>query len=76
MKAQAKKPAAKKPVARIPAKKPVNWEQLAKRLQRELKNAHLDMEEMEREIRILQSIIENIEVNKSWFSRLLSSLKG
>ena len=72
MKAQVKKPAAKKPAA----KKPVNWEQLAKRLQRELKNAHLDMEEMEREIRILQSIIENIEVNKSWFSRLLSSLKG
>lgn len=67
-----KKPAAKKPVA----KKPVNWQAVAKKQERELRAARREISELEYEIGVLQSIIENIEVNKSWFSRILSSLKG
>lgn len=70
-KPSAKKPAAKKPVA----SNGTNWKQLAVQLDIDLQFANRDIQALTYEIGVLQSIIENMECNKSWFKRLFN-LKG
>lgn len=51
--------------------KPVNWEQLAKKLQRALAAEIKHGDAMEYEVSVLREHIENLE-NRGWLSRLFN----